>query len=228
LIQVGNPRFTPATTLRAVAEAGPPTKFVILAGNAQRAVVGKPLANAIVVQATDSSGNAVVGAAVIAKPSSGTLVDTMVTTDAAGKATFRWTMGARPGAQKLDLLMTGTPLKVTITATSRLGTPSKVTLTTRATGARGALRVIATVTDEQGNPLPGTALAFSATSGTLSSAQVRTDAKGTTQVSWAPSVARGTETRISARLPGSKVVGVHVVPAQTTRAATSSGRARPR
>jgi hypothetical protein len=211
MLQVGNARYTPAATFRASASAGSPAKLVVESGDQQRAVVGTVLARPIVVRVRDSAGNTVVGALVIAKPSSGSLTDTTVTTGADGRATVSWTLGAKPGAHRLDLDLVGTSARVGVTAASRVGTPANITLVARETGSRGALRVLANVMDAQGNPLRGVAISFAATSGALTATQASSDASGRAQVSWVPAAGGAREARIVARVAGTKVSAAHVV-----------------
>ena len=211
VVQVGNARYTPAVTIPAKAHAGVPVSLTLLGGNKQVATVGAALAVPVTILVKDSTGNVAEGARVIARPSAGTLKDTSVITGADGKATVLWTMGAKPGPQRLELNLVGSRAEALITATARTGSPSAIAITTRPAGTRGALRVIAALTDEFGNPIAGTPLVFAATAGTLSAAQVRSDASGRAQVSWTPATG-SSQARISAKVAGTKVSASHVVP----------------
>lgn len=119
LVQVGNARYVPATTVRATAEPGAPREFKVLSGAGQGASAGKALAKPVVVVVRDSLGNPIAGAAVRAVASAGALADTLVTTGADGLASFKWTLGKKAGAQKLDLRVGASALRVSVPATAR-------------------------------------------------------------------------------------------------------------
>jgi hypothetical protein len=211
VVQVGSARYTPAITIPAKANAGAPVSLSVLGGNKQVAAVGTALTVPITLLVKDSTGNVAEGARVIARPSAGALSDTSVITGADGKATVRWTMGTKPGPHRLELNLVGARSEALITATARTGGPTAIAITTRPAGTRGALRIVAALTDEFGNPIAGTPVAFAATAGTLSAAQVRSDASGRAQVSWTPGAGTG-QPRISAKVTGTKVSATHVVP----------------
>ncbi len=105
LVQVGNPRFLPAVTVRARAAAGRPAALALRGGDRQRATAGRALGKAIEVEVRDSLGNVVEGARVLARATAGVLSDTIVSTDARGLATVQWTLGPRAGEQRVKLAL---------------------------------------------------------------------------------------------------------------------------
>lgn len=119
LVQVGNARYVPATTVRATAEPGAPREIKLHAGSGQSAMAGKALARPVVVVVRDSLGNPIAGAAVRAIASAGVVTDTLVTTGADGRAAFKWTLGKKAGAQKLDLRVAASALRLSVPATAR-------------------------------------------------------------------------------------------------------------
>jgi type IV secretory pathway protease TraF len=119
LLHVGDPRLIPATTVRATAEARAPHVLLLRAGDKQSATAGKALAKPIVVQVLDSLGNPVEGASLRTVAAAGTAHDTVVTTDATGRATMRWTLGSKTGAQRLDVRLSGTKARLAVSATAR-------------------------------------------------------------------------------------------------------------
>lgn len=123
LVQVGNPRLIPATPVVAIAEPGTPSGLVLQAGQGQRAIAGTRLPKALVVLVRDARGNPVGGATLTVAPGAGTVDDSVLTTAADGRATFRWTLGAAAGEQRLVLRLAGTAASVQVTATSRPAPP---------------------------------------------------------------------------------------------------------
>jgi hypothetical protein len=119
LLQVGDARHTPATTLRAAAESGPARVLVLRGGDAQRATVGRSLERPILVQVRDSLGNPVAGAVVRARPAAGSVEDSVARTDSTGRASYRWTLGAKAGAQSMTIQLDGTAVRLRVSATAR-------------------------------------------------------------------------------------------------------------
>jgi hypothetical protein len=118
-MQVGNARYVPATTIRALAESGAPREIKLLSGGGQGAISGRVLPKPVVVVVRDSLGNPIAGAAVRAVASAGAVGDTLVTTGADGRASFKWTLGKKTGAQSLDLRVGATALRLKVAAAAR-------------------------------------------------------------------------------------------------------------
>jgi hypothetical protein len=204
LAQVGNARFTPATTIRAKAEPAAPSIVVLGAGGAQSATAGRPLAKPIILAVRDSLGNGVPGIAVRVIASAGSVSDSVVTSGPDGAATVRWTLGTKAGAQRLELRM-GEAARVIVPATARPGTATQVVLAAKKSGTSGAQRVTAQVTDEHGNVIRDAPLAFSAAAGTLNKSRVTSDGEGRAVVTWTPpATAPKAPVRIVATLVGTK------------------------
>jgi 5-hydroxyisourate hydrolase-like protein (transthyretin family) len=188
LVQVGNARFTPATTLRAKVAAGAATSMRVHAGDAQSAVVGSALPKAVVVLVLDSLGNPVAGTTVRATASAGELGDSLATTDADGRATLKWTLGAKAGTQRLELRMAPGAKPVVATAKARPGSAAAVALAAQKSGTAGAQRVTAQVSDQYGNAVRNAQLIFTAAAGKLSRLRVASDSLGRAVVTWTPPV----------------------------------------
>lgn len=213
LAQVGNPRFIPASDVRATADAGRAVALEVRGGDRQRGAAGTVLATPLLVQVRDSLGNPVAGSRVLAKAAHGLLSDTVLTTDERGIATARWTLGTRPGAQRAEFSLAGRNIKVTVNATARVGALAAVTIRAATTRATGPQRFEATATDEHGNAVSGAMLQFAANAGALSVAQAKTDTRGVATVTWTKPTTLRSEARITVRASGTRVAATHVVPA---------------
>ncbi len=82
------------------------TSMELVSGNAQTATVETALANPIVVMVTDQDGNAFEGATVNFAVTEGSVPATAIT-DAEGKASATWTLGATVDTQTLNASATG-------------------------------------------------------------------------------------------------------------------------
>jgi hypothetical protein len=92
-------RDLPAVVFSALATAGRPAELVKVGGDRQRGIVGRPLAESLVVRATDAYGNPVPGAQVLWSTrgmGSGHVTPDADTTDAAGLARATWVPGTDP------------------------------------------------------------------------------------------------------------------------------------
>jgi hypothetical protein len=92
---------TSAVTFAATATAGPASRLTVVSGNSQLAGVSQPLPLPVVVAVVDAWDNPVAGAAVTfgVTLGGGSITPTTASTDAAGRATAAWTLGATIGAQ---------------------------------------------------------------------------------------------------------------------------------
>ncbi|MBL8997251.1 MAG: Ig-like domain-containing protein [Gemmatimonadetes bacterium] len=212
LVQVGNARFIPATTLRAVAVPGPAAALVVLSGDGQRAVAGAAL-KPLVAQVRDTAGNPVAGARVTAKLAAGSLRDTTLTTGADGRVTMHWTLGTKPGEQRVELRVEGAPARTTVTASGRVGPAAAIEVTAQSGAPNGRVRLVARVRDENGNAVMNAPLALAATAGTLSGARVWTDSTGRALVTWTPPTGKRGSVRIVATVSGTRLSATHVLAA---------------
>ena len=212
LVQVGNARFIPATTLRAVAAPGTAAALVVLSGDGQRAVAGAAL-KPLVAQVRDTAGNPVAGARVTAKLTAGSLRDTALTTGADGRVTMHWTLGPKPGEQRMELRVEGAAARAAATASGRVGPAAAIEVTAQSGAPSGRVRLVARVRDENGNAVMNAPLALAATAGTLSGARVKTDSTGRALVTWTPPTGKRGPVRIVATVSGTNLSAIHVLAA---------------
>jgi hypothetical protein len=92
-VQVGDARSMPLLTVAATARAAAPASLTVVSGADQKVMAGKA-AQPIVLQLRDSLGNAVPEVKLTVTASTGSLRDSLLTSDAAGRATVRWTAGS--------------------------------------------------------------------------------------------------------------------------------------
>ncbi|HVE26819.1 MAG TPA: Ig-like domain-containing protein, partial [Sporichthya sp.] len=122
------------------AVAGAATVLELISGDGQSGVVGTALPAPLVVRAHDASDNPVPGLAVAWIPGQGggMLAPTTSITDADGRASTQWTLGAAPGGNSATAVISGVGT-VSFTATANPGTPPGLTLASQppATAVRG-------------------------------------------------------------------------------------------
>lgn len=211
-VLVGNPRTVPPATFRTTAVAGAPAAMALAGGQAQRGVVGEPLAQAVGVTVRDAHGNPVPGATLTAQPTSGSVPDTALVTDSAGRAALRWSLGPRAGAQRLVVRAEGVDSTLTVTARARPGPAVNVAFRdppARATGGT-PIRLVATARDAYDNAVSGVPVAFAASAGALSAIRVMSDTSGAAATRWTPGAVPGEQT-LTATLRGTSAKATHVV-----------------
>ncbi len=206
LLQVGNPRLTPATVILALAEPGTPRSLVLEGGAGQKGVAGSALAAPVVLVVRDSAGNPVSDVALVVRPAGGSLADSTVTTGADGRARLTWSLGPAVGTQHLRIQLPGNKAAVEVSAASRAGPAAAVTLMSRpADRPRGTVRVTATVTDRLGNPVPNAQLQLGAQGGSLKPVTLKSDSTGRALALWTPATGKGVPGKVTAHLVGSRV-----------------------
>jgi hypothetical protein len=84
------------------------------AGNA-----GRPLPKPLVVQVTDAYGNPLAGQTVIFKATSGSIAPARGLTDADGRTSIRWTLGAKSKRPELAATVAGTRVSRVLSLTTR-------------------------------------------------------------------------------------------------------------
>jgi hypothetical protein len=111
-VQIGATRAVPAYPVTAIAKAGAATAVTVKSGQGQKATAGSALAQPIILHVTDRHENPVAGATVTVTPEAGSVRDTVLATDSAGRAVVRWTLGPAARAQKLAIRvpLRGSPL----------------------------------------------------------------------------------------------------------------------
>ncbi len=125
------------------------------------------------------------GIAVAAAAADGSSADSLVASDSAGKATIRWTLGEKAGAQSITLRVDGvSPLK--FTARVRAGAAANVAFVepTPSAPAKKPQTAQVRVTDVYDNPVPDAPVAFAASPGSVRPARVMTDKNGLAATSW--------------------------------------------
>ena len=183
----------------------PATQLVLVSGGGQTDTVGSPLATPLAVEARATDGNGVGGVAVRfrALSAGGTVADSLVVTDAAGRASTSATLGGGLGPQSFEASVTGlTGSPVTFNATALAGPPTQLLaaagdaqVTTVATPV--STRPAVVLRDAGGNPVAGASVTFSAASGGggITGGTQTTDASGAATVgSWTLGNLAGTNT----------------------------------
>jgi adhesin/invasin len=162
----------------------PPTTAIgEVGGNDQSGRVAQTLANPIQVEVTED-GTPVAGATVAWSTTGGSLDPTSSTTDVDGLASSSWTLGTTSGPQTAQATLAGASgSPVTFNASAVAGDAATIedaggNNQSAAVGTQLAAKVQAKVADEFGNGVPGVAVGWSATGGTVSAATVPSDASG--------------------------------------------------
>lgn len=183
----------------------PAAQLVTIAGTGQVDTVGNALAVPIEVEARASDGIGVGGVSVRfrALVGGGAVTDSIVITDAAGRARTSVTLGSLLGAQSFEATVAGlTGSPVTFNATALAGAPAQV----NAGAGDAQLAVVNTavgvapsviVRDAGGNPVQGVSVTFSVQTGGggVTGATQTTDAAGVATVGgWTLGTAAGTNT----------------------------------
>jgi hypothetical protein len=204
---VGNGRSVPAFVVTATALPGDAAILVPVHGTLYEGTVGKALEHPVMVRVTDSAGNAVADVTLRVSPKAGGVPDSSVKTDAAGRATIRWTLGETAGDQKLAVTGAHMP-SLEITARARARAAANVAFLESSSGTsagRASIKAVKVrVTDVYGNPVGGQLVAFRASAGTVTPKRVMTAKDGTASAKWTLS-RQSSAQAISASLPGSTV-----------------------
>ena len=128
-------------TFTATATAGNASGLSIVSGNDQTAAAGTELPGDLVVRLVDSEGNGVPDAAVtwVVSIGGGQVSPQNTTTDEAGRASTRWTLGPQPGPNRVDAVVSGVGV-VNFTATGTAVAPAALSVLTQPSGtvANGA------------------------------------------------------------------------------------------
>jgi hypothetical protein len=192
------------------------TTLSIVGGDNQSGTVGSALANPLVVQVNDQSGNAMSGVAVTFAVSvgGGSLGTTSATTGGNGQASTTWTLGTTAGAQRVTATVSGISTAVPFNATATAEPAVSLSLAS-GNGQNGfpntALNnpIVVGVRDQHGNGVAGETVAFSVVlgDGAISPATATTDANGDAQAIWTlgPAIGANTATASAGTLSGSPV-----------------------
>ena len=154
-------------------------------------------------------------------------------TDSTGHVAVRWTLGRAAGVQRLTARASGIATPLEVTATALPARPAVVAFAElpadAVAGSRLKDTVWVTVTDAFGNPIPKAQVVFTASAGTLTAANVSTDARGRAATRWTLGKAAGSQT-VSAVVRGTSVKAaraVRVKAAVPGRPAATRGTTRP-
>jgi hypothetical protein len=229
-VHVGTGRSVPPLTLTASALAGTPARLTIVSGEGQRARAGAELAKSIAVRVTDRSSNPVAGASLAVAASAGSVSDTSLTTDSAGVAKTRWTLGRTAGEQTLTVRLDSGVPPIRVSARALPGAPANLSFhEPPAEGIVGRAlpgKVIAVVTDVYGNPVPDAVVGFLTRSGGVTPSRAAADTAGRVRVSWTLGSAVG-EQSLMAVVRGSDVESKLVLQAVPRGAAVQAGTPKP-
>jgi hypothetical protein len=188
--QVGAARGSTAiapVTISATALAGAAARMVVVSGERQRGTVGAPLRKPIVVRVLDAAGNGVADADLVVSAASGTLPDSLVRTDASGRAVLQWTLGRSAGSQTLGVHLDALKEPLRVVALAQPGAPANLTFyEMHGSAATGRRKLVATITDVYGNPVPDVKLGLTAKDGRVSPSRAVSDAHGTVPLMWTP------------------------------------------
>jgi hypothetical protein len=162
----------PALVFTATANVGAPASMVAGGGDGQSATVGTAVPIAPAVTVKDAFGNGVpnVTVAFAVASGGGSVTGAVATTNAAGTAQVGgWTLGTTIGANTLTATVTG-GITQTFTATGTAGPATQMAIfagngQTSAVSSNVAVRPAVIVRDQYNNPVAGTSVTFSVTSG---------------------------------------------------------------
>jgi hypothetical protein len=135
-----------------------PASITMISGDGQSGTVATELPLALTVHVADAGTRPVAGVTVnwAVTAGGGTLTPATSTTDAAGNASTRWTLGPASGSNQATATVTGLPA-VTFTATATAGATASVTVTSPVeTADEGdTVQFTAVARDAEGNAVPG-------------------------------------------------------------------------
>lgn len=204
----------PPVTISAAALAGAATGIVVTSGDAQHASAGAELPKSIVLKVVDENGSAVAGAALTLAPSGGIVADSALSTDSAGYARTRWTMGHSAGDYTLAVHVDGVKKLLKVTARAIPAAAANLAFDDaprekRSRESAKQKKLFAVVTDVYGNPVPDARVNFKVKSGTVTPARVVSDAKGRAALTWKLGSTPGEQT-LTGAVRGTDVTGEYV------------------
>ena len=199
-VQVGSPRTVPRFPVTARALAGEAAKASVVGATKHEGSVNQVLRPAVQIQVLDRAGNVVPGVPVTLLPATGTVADSVVTTDSTGRVAISWTLGRTAGVQHLTAEVEGIERAIEISARARASRPANLAFVTPKPGTanRAVQSLDVDLTDAYGNPVPDQPVVFSTKFGTVSPARVMTDARGRAHTRWTPASKVGRRTLVAA------------------------------
>jgi hypothetical protein len=224
----GSRSITPVT-ISATALAGAPTAVVAVSGDTQRGAAGAVLAKPVVVRVVDVNGSGVADVSLQLAPSSGSVPDSVLTTDAQGFAKVRWTMGRSAGEHSLAVRVEGVKKLLKVAALTTPAAAANLSFDDAPaeshTKAKDKSRhLYAVVTDVYGNPVPEAKVMFATKSGTVTPARAVSDTRGRAALTWTPGTKAG-EKVLTGSVGSTDVKGSYTIEAaaahEPARAASS-------
>jgi hypothetical protein len=198
-LQVGSARTVPRFAVTATALAGTAAKASVVGNAKHEGAVGSAL-RPVEIRVLDRAGNEVPGVPVMLQPASGTVADSVVTTDSTGRAVVAWTLGRTAGVQRLTVKVEGVDRPIEIVARARAAAPANLAFVAPKPGMekRAVQSLDVDLTDAYGNPVADQPVVFSTKFGTVSPARVMTDTHGRAHTRWTPASKVGKRTLMAA------------------------------
>jgi hypothetical protein len=199
-VQVGSPRTIPRFAVSASGLAGAAAKASVIGAAKHEGSVGKVLRPPVEIQVLDRADNVVPGVSVTLLPASGTVADSIVTTDSSGRARIVWTLGRVAGMQHLTVKVEGVDRAIEIAARARAAAPANLAFVTPKPGTekRAIQSLDVDLTDAYGNPVADQPVVFSTKFGSVNPARVMSDARGRAHTRWTPASKVGKRTLVAA------------------------------
>jgi len=212
-VQVGSARTVPRFAMSGRALAGAAAKASVVGNAKHEGVVGTAL-HPVEIRVLDRAGNEVPAVSVNLQPASGTVADSVVTTDSAGRAMVAWTLGRTAGVQHLTVTVEGVERPIEIIAKARAAAPSNLAFVTPKPGMekRAVQSLDVDVTDAYGNAAPDQPVVFTTKVGTVSPTRVMTDSHGRAHTRWTPGSKVGKRTLVAA-IKGTEARATYVLEA---------------
>jgi hypothetical protein len=187
-----------------------PASITLLAGDNQRATVGRRIPDPVRAQVVSRGGRPMSGVALLLRSDDDT--DSLAlagdTSDARGIAQVAWTLGGRPGRHRLRLGIAGEgSIGITVAADAD-PVPENTRIATLDDSLSGVAgrplsdSVRVRITDSLGAPMPDVAIAWDAPAGSIAGGNARTDSNGEASARWTMGPRAGAQ-RASVRVGGS-------------------------
>jgi adhesin/invasin len=161
--------------------------------------VGQLLRPAVEIRVQDQAGNEVPGIPVTLEAMSGSVSDSVLTTDSTGRVKVSWRLGHTAGVQHLKARVDGIERPVELAARAKPAGPANLAFVTPkpGTAARAVQSLDVDLTDAYGNAVADQPVVFTTKSGSVSPARVMTDAHGRAHTRWTPASKDGKRTLVA-------------------------------
>jgi hypothetical protein len=213
-VQVGSARTVPRFPVSAIAVAGAPAKAMVLGTAKHDGIVGQVLRPMVEIKVLDRAGNEVPDVPVTLLPASGSVADSVLTSDSAGRVVVAWTLGRTTGVQHLTARVEGIERPIEFSARARAAGPANLAFVEPkpGTASRAVQSLDVDLTDAYGNPVADQPVVFTTKFGSVSPARVMTDARGRAHTRWTPASKTGKRT-LAAAVKGSDARATFVLEA---------------